>query len=94
MILVSGAAGKTGQAIIRALLNQGAAVRAFVYKDGYRSKVEALGVQEIVVGEMADGQAYARAARGVQALYHVCSNMNPAEVEIGRVAIAAAQAAG
>ena len=90
MILVTGAAGKTGQTIIQALLKRGAAVRAFVYRPDHQKIVEALGVQEVIVGDMGDAQHYGRAVRGVRALYHICSNMNPAEVEIGQVAMAAA----
>ena len=91
MILVTGAAGKTGQTIIQALLKRGAAVRAFVFRPDHQKIVEALGVQEVMVGDMGDAQSYRRAVQGVRALYHICSNMNPAEVEIGRVAIAAAR---
>ena len=92
MILVTGAAGKTGQAVLRALVEQGAAVRAFVYRPEQTALVEALGAREAIAGDMQDEAAYRRAASGIRALYHVCSNMNPEEETIGRVALAAAQA--
>ena len=47
MILVTGAAGKTGRAVIDALLVQGQKVRALVYRPN-----QDLGVQEMIVGDM------------------------------------------
>lgn len=94
MILVSGAAGKTGQAVMRALLKREATVRAFVYRAEQAEPVKALGVHETVVGDMRDEVAFRQATQGVTAIYHVCSNMNPAEVSIGQTAIKAASEAG
>jgi len=94
MILVTGAAGKTGQAIIRALVKRDAVVRVFVYRPEKSRIVEDIGVQEVVVGDMVDKAAYRQAVQGVSALYHICSNMNPDEVSIGRVAIEVAREAG
>jgi uncharacterized protein YbjT (DUF2867 family) len=94
MILVSGAAGKTGQAIVRDLVKAGVAVRAFVFRAEQAATVKTLGAQQVVAGDMRDGALYGQAAQGVTGLYHLCSNMNPAEVEIGRLAIAAAKQAG
>jgi len=53
-----------------------------------------LGAHEIVVGDMLDPATMASAASGVRAVYHICSNMNPDEIAIGEVVIAAARAAG
>ena len=94
MILVTGAAGKTGQAVIQALVERGAAVRAFIYRPDYEAAMKALGVQEVVAGDMRDELTFRQATQGVQAIYHACSNMNPAEVAIGRIAIQAARSAG
>lgn len=94
MIVVTGAAGKTGHAVIRALTNRGAAVRAFVYRPEYVAAVTALGAQEAVVGDFRDDAAMAQAVRGSRAVYHICPNMNPDEIEIGRRVIAATRQAG
>jgi uncharacterized protein YbjT (DUF2867 family) len=94
MILVTGAAGKTGQALIRVLVSKNQAVRAFVRRPEQGAAVKAGGVSEVVVGDMADEGAYRRATEGVNALYHICPNMHPAEIEMGQIAIAAAQTAG
>ncbi len=94
MILVTGAAGKTGQAVIRALAQRKTAVRALVHKETQRQTVQTLGVQEVVVGDMGSRHTMNDAARGVQAVYHICSNVNPQELEMGQVVIQAAQTAG
>ena len=94
MILITGAAGKTGRAVIRALVGRGAAMRALVHRPEQVRSVEELGAQEAVVGDMRDPATMGRAARGVRAVYHICPNMSPDEIAIGQVAIAAARAAG
>ena len=94
MILVTGAAGKTGRAVIRALAAKGEAVRALVYRPEQARTVEALGAQQVVVGDMRLQATMDRVAEGVRAIYHICPNVSPDEVAIGRVVIAAARSAG
>jgi uncharacterized protein YbjT (DUF2867 family) len=93
-ILITGAAGKTGRAVIRALAQRGRAVRALVRRPDQGPVVEALGAQEIVAGDMRDAATLSRAAEGVRAIYHICPNVSPDEVSIGGVAIAASRVAG
>lgn len=94
MILVTGAAGKTGQAVIRALIAREAAVRALLHRPAQVQTVEGLGAQEVAVGDMRVRVTIDQAARGVRAIYHICPNVNPDEVAIGQIAIASARAAG
>jgi uncharacterized protein YbjT (DUF2867 family) len=94
MILVTGAAGKTGRAVIRALTAKGEAVRALVHRPAQVRLIEELGGQEVVVGDMRDQVAIAHAAQGVRAIYHICPNISPDEVAIGQIAIDAARSAG
>ncbi len=94
MILVTGAAGKTGRAVIRALSAKGAFVRALVHRPEQAGEVQAAGAQEFVVGDMRAQPILTRAAMGVRAIYHICPNVTPDEVIIGQAAIAAARAAG
>jgi NAD(P)H dehydrogenase (quinone) len=93
LILVTGASGKTGRAIIRALIAKGATVRALVHRPEQVASVQELGAQ-VVVGDMRDQAAMEETARGAQAIYHICPNMNADEVAIGQTAIAVARAAG
>ena len=92
-ILVTGASGKTGRAVIRALIAKGASVRALAHRPD-PVQAQDLGAHEIVVGDMLDQAAMKRATSGARAVYHICSNMNPDEVAIGQVVIAAARSAG
>ena len=92
MILITGAGGKTGQAIIRALVARGATVRAFAHRPDQIQALQALGAQ-VVIGDMRDRATMEQAVRGARAIYHICSNMHPDEVAIGEAAMGAARAA-
>ena len=94
MILVTGAAGKTGRAVIGALAARGQTVRALVRSEARVEPVNAVGAREVVVGELQDAATLAQALRGVRAAYHICPNMHPQEVQIGGAVIAAVRAAG
>src|SRR5207244_521957 len=94
MILVTGASGKTGKAVTRALAAHSVAVRAFVHSAEQVDAVTAAGARESVVGDLGDTGALAEAARGAAAIYHICPNVTPHEVAYGRAMIAAAGAAG
>ena len=94
MILVTGAAGKTGRAVIEALVARAQAVRALAHRSEHVGLLKRLGVQEVVVGDMRDQAAVDEAARGVRAVYHLAPNLHPEEVVLGQVALAAARAGG
>src|SRR4030081_2713989 len=64
MILVTGAGGKTGVAVLNALVARGAIVRAFVRSNSHREALNAIGVHDIVAGEMDDPRAWSQAAAG------------------------------
>lgn len=93
MIVVTGAAGKTGRAVIRALARRGQSVRAFVRRAEQRDLVLRDGASEALAGDLADAHSLQQALQGAVAVYHLCPNMHPAEVAIGRQVIAAAQEA-
>jgi NAD(P)H dehydrogenase (quinone) len=94
MILVTGAGGKTGKAVIKALVARGAQVRALVRNPAHETALTAMGVGEIVVGAMDDSQALSRAARGIDAIYHICPNVNPQEVVFAKAIVTAATDSG
>lgn len=93
MILVTGAAGKTGRAVVRALITAGEKVRALVHRPDQVRLVEALGAQETIVGDARSQDTLDEATRGVRAVYHIPPNVSPDEVTIGETAMAAAGSA-
>lgn len=91
MILVTGASGKTGRAIVAALAKRGERVRAVIHHGGQPIPGDNV---EGVVADMLNGDAMHAAMHGVRAVYHICPNVHPQEVAICAIAIDAAKAAG
>lgn len=94
MIVVSGAGGKTGRAVIRALASCGARVRAFVRRPEQGDAAGALGACEALVGDMRDPARWADALREARSLYLLCPNMAPDEEALAETAMAASARAG
>jgi NAD(P)H dehydrogenase (quinone) len=90
MILITGAGGKTGKAIVKALLARGASMRAFVRSSAPETVLKAMGVCEFVTGDMGDPRTLSEAVQGTEAIYHICPNVCPHEVSFGRRLIDAA----
>src|SRR5882672_3424920 len=94
MILITGAGGKTGKAVLEALVARGAPVRAFVRNSSHHAALKAIGVGDVVIGEMDDPRALSQAVHAVDAIYHICPNVSPHEVVFAELLIAAAANAG
>jgi NAD(P)H dehydrogenase (quinone) len=90
MILITGAGGKTGKTVLKALVARGAPVRAFVRSSAHEAALRTMGVSEVVAGEMADPRSLSEAMRGTDAVYHICPNVSPHEVAFAKALIAAA----
>jgi NAD(P)H dehydrogenase (quinone) len=93
-ILVTGAAGKTGQAVIQALAATGATVRALVRRPEQATLVRKPGAAEVVIGDVEEQHTIAGAMEGVRAVYHICPNMHPHEIAIGDLMIELAKRSG
>jgi uncharacterized protein YbjT (DUF2867 family) len=93
MILVTGASGKTGKAIVKTLSTV-ESVCAFVRREENISVLQSLGADRVIVGDLRDAPAIRAAMREVRAVYHICPNMNTDEAIIGKVVIAEAKKAG
>jgi len=93
MILVTGSAGKTGRAVLRALLAKGETVRALVHRPDQIPAVQSLGVQDALVGDMRNHSDMQPAFDRIRGVYHICPNVSPAEIPIGQTVIAAARSA-
>ncbi|MGC0416157.1 SDR family oxidoreductase [Embleya sp. AB8] len=94
MIVITGAAGKTGRALTWALAERGARVRAFVRRPEQVAAALAAGASEAVVGDVGEPADLAEGLRGCAAIYHIAPNVHPDEPAIGRAVIAAARREG
>jgi len=94
MILITGAAGKTGKAVIRALVERGQVIKALAFRSEHARELEGLGAISVLVGDMRDAAILEKAVQGVRSVYHICPNVHPDEITIGQKIIAAASAAG
>jgi len=91
MILITGAAGKTGLAVIQSLLRRGQSARAFVRSAEQKQRVEALGGTEAVVGDLTQADELRQAFEGAEKVLHICPNVHPDEIRIGAGVIEAAR---
>ncbi len=94
MILVTAANGNQGRRLIPKLLEAGRIVRACVATQTSAEHLQALGVADVVVGDLSDPAVLARAVSGVDKIYHVGPTIHPREREMGFGVVDAARAAG
>jgi uncharacterized protein YbjT (DUF2867 family) len=93
MILVIGANGITGRAIVRKLVERGAPVRGLVSNERSAEAVAAAGATPFI-GNIRDLASMTAAMDGVERIYHICPRMQSDELAIAHNVIAAARAAG
>ena len=94
MILVTGAAGKTGLAILKALSGKDLQTRALVHDAKQETSAKAAGALEIVRGDLLDSSAIRHALEGIEAVYLICPNVHSQEFEIGQKIVSLTKAAG
>jgi NAD(P)H dehydrogenase (quinone) len=92
MILVTGSAGKTGKAVVKALVAKGARVRALIRRPEQAAALKALGAAEVSLCGFDDALALSLAAAGARAIYHICPNVSSDELNYARAVAAAAHA--
>ena len=93
MILVTGASGKTGKAITKAL-SKVDSICAFVHREEQVAVLKSLGAEKVIVGDLRHQVDIRSAMRGARAVYHICPNMSPSETVIGKSVIDEAKKAG
>lgn len=93
MILITGAGGKTGRTLVKTL-SKVESVWAFVHREDQVSIVKSLGAEKVIVGDLRDEAAIRSAMQEVRAVYHICPNMSPDEVVIGKLVIEIARESG
>ncbi|GLP95135.1 SDR family oxidoreductase [Paraferrimonas sedimenticola] len=79
MLLLTGANGKTGREVLKALVAKGETVRAFIRQESQWPDLQALGASEYAVGDMADGPSIDSAMEGCQKVVHIGPPMHPDE---------------
>ena len=93
-VLVTAAAGNQGRMLVPKLLARGVPVRANVQSEASADALRKLGVDDVVVGDLADPEVQRAAVRGVSKIYHVGATLNPGERAMGIGLIDAARAEG
>ena len=87
MILVTGAAGKTGLAIIKALASAGKSSRAYI-RDIKREKIVLdAGAEEIAIGDLGNKHDLKKALENISSIYFIVPNVHQKEIEFGQKAI-------
>jgi uncharacterized protein YbjT (DUF2867 family) len=94
MILVTAAFGNQGRLLVPKLLAAGQPVRACVRSDASAKALRALGVHDIVVGDISEPATMTRAVRGADKIYHVGPTVHPRERDMGFAIVDAARAEG
>ncbi|WP_375400862.1 SDR family oxidoreductase [uncultured Amnibacterium sp.] len=94
MILVTAANGNQGRLLVPQLLAVGSEVRAIVRSEASADALHMAGVEDVLVGDLADPEVIGRAVRGVERIYHVGPTLSPSERASGFALIGAARAEG
>jgi uncharacterized protein YbjT (DUF2867 family) len=92
VILLTGANGTTGHAIIRHLVKRGATVRGLVRSKTSAATIEALGARAHI-GNLRDVASLDAAFAAVDRVYHLPPGLQPDELDIAKNVIGAAQRA-
>lgn len=85
MILLTGASGKTGKAILQALTKRNVDVRVFVRTNEQGNYLQQLGAKESIIGDLRNSTSLQKAIKGCKSLYYICPNVSPDELEIGKM---------
>ncbi|MEO7125638.1 MAG: NAD(P)H-binding protein [Nakamurella sp.] len=93
LVAVTGAAGKTGRAVVAALSRRGVRTRALVHR-AEQAQQGVPGAAESVAADLGDADALATALDGVDAVYLIAPNMHPDEPGLARSVIQACAAKG
>ena len=93
-MLVTAANGNQGKYLVPRLVAAGAELRACVRTEESAQTLRAVGVADVLVGDIADPDVQARAVRGVGSVYYVGPALHPDERAMGLAMIDAAREAG
>ena len=94
MILVTSANGNQGKRLVPKLVRAGHRVRACVRSKSSAERLRSIGVQDVLVGDLADQVFVDQSMRGVSAVYHIGPTLHRAERQMGFTMVDAARRAG
>lgn len=93
ILLLTGANGRTGRAIIKAMAAKDIRVRAFIRDMSQEAELKKLGAAECVLGDLREAETIKAAVHGAHKLLHIGPPMHPEEVGITERLLAAANEA-
>ena len=82
LILVTGASGRTGRAVISALSSQNVSTRAFIRRKETSAELLKLGANEIALGDFFNYDSLEDAVSGCSHVIHICPPMHPGEADL------------
>jgi len=94
LILLTGAAGKTGKAILNTLIPHGVRVRSLARNEKQEKELRQLGSADVAIADLRDTQALSKTLDGISKIYFISPNMAPDELEIGRSLLSLAKEKG
>lgn len=92
-LLLTGANGRTGRAILKAMVAYGIRVRAFIRDESQAETLKTLGAAETVLGDFLNEESIRAAVKGVDKVLHIGPPMHPDEIGISKRFLDAAKAA-
>ena len=84
LVLVTGASGRTGRAVISALQKYDICIRAYIRRSEVADDLKKLGVDEIILGDLFDFDVLGTAIGDCSEVLHICPPMNPREAELAK----------
>ena len=94
MILVTAAHGNQGRLLIPKLVAAGLPVRAVVRTEESATAIRAVGVEDVLVGDLSQPEMIVRAVSGVEKIYDIGPALWPDERAVGFALVDAAQQEG
>jgi uncharacterized protein YbjT (DUF2867 family) len=84
LILVTGASGRTGRAVVSALKKRNVTVRAYIRRSEVAVDMKRLGADEVILGDLFDFDILDTAIADCSEVIHICPPMNPREAELAK----------
>lgn len=94
MLLVTAANGNQGRLLVPKLLAAGVPFRACVQSEASARHLRALGVADVVVGDITENNTLSHAMESIRTVYHIGPVLHPKEREMGLRAVDVARVAG